>query len=62
MVLAPESLAVTLTGSKFVGNVVSSLFGREIIDGDVGALARIGDGGGTTHAGIAAGDQRLSSC
>jgi hypothetical protein len=26
MVLAPESLAVTLTGSKFVGHVVSSLF------------------------------------
>src|SRR5258706_7961308 len=25
MVLAPESLAVTLTGSKFVGHVVSSL-------------------------------------
>src|SRR5712671_1216760 len=25
MVLAPESLAVTLTGSKFVGRVVSSL-------------------------------------
>ena len=37
------------------------LFGREIIDRDVGAFARVGDGRGTAHAGIAAGDQRLST-
>ncbi len=33
---------------------------RDIIDGDVGTLARIGDRGGPTHARIAAGDQRLA--
>ena len=37
------------------------LFGREIVDRDVRALARIGDRGGAAHAGIAAGDQRLAA-
>ena len=37
------------------------LLGRKIIDRDVRALARIGDGGGAAHAGIAAGDQRLAA-
>jgi hypothetical protein len=34
---------------------------RKIIDGDVGAFACIGDGGGAAHAGIAAGDEGLAA-
>ena len=37
------------------------LLGREVVDRDVGAFARIGDRRGAAHAGIAAGDQRLAS-
>ncbi len=33
---------------------------RQVVDGDVGALAGIGDGGGPAHAGVATGDQRLA--
>src|SRR3569833_1388597 len=36
------------------------LFARKIVDRHVGAFARIGDGRGAAHAGIAAGDQRLA--
>jgi hypothetical protein len=34
---------------------------RIVVDGDVGAFARIGDGGRAAHAAVAAGDQRPSS-
>jgi hypothetical protein len=37
------------------------LLGRQIVDGDVGAFAGVGDGGGAAHAGIAAGDQSLAT-
>ena len=37
------------------------LFGGEVVDGDVGAFARIGDGGGAAHAGVAAGDEGLAA-
>ncbi len=36
-------------------------FGRKIIDRHICAFARIGDRGGTAHAGIAAGDKRLAA-
>ena len=37
------------------------LFARQIVDRHVRAFAGEGDGGGATHAGVAAGDQRLSA-
>ena len=35
-------------------------FRREIVDRDIRAFARVSDGRGAAHAGIAAGDQRLT--
>ena len=37
------------------------LLGREIIDRNIGAFARISNGGGAAHARVAAGNQRLSA-
>jgi len=36
------------------------LFGWEIVDGDIGAFARIGDRSRTAHAGISTGDECLA--
>ena len=53
--LRPASLISAITSLRI------RLLGRKIIDRDIGAFARIGDGGGAAHAGIAAGDQRLAA-
>src|SRR5436309_3759357 len=37
------------------------LFGRKIVDRDIGAFAGVSNSRGTTHAGITAGDQRFAS-
>ena len=37
------------------------LFGRQVIDDDVGTFTGKGDGGSTAHAGVAAGDERAAA-
>ena len=57
-------IATPMRPSALISAMTSCASGSsvgKVVDGDVRAFARVGDGSRASHAGIAAGDQRLAS-